>query len=265
MPKINIDNNFALYYEAFGKGEPVIFVTGFNADHLIWLDTVKNFADKYQAIAVDNRGCGQSDCPDVPYTIEMMADDIVALCKKLQLQRCRFIGLSMGGAIVQTIAFKYPEFVLSAVLCNTFSKIDIRFALWAQARLDFFTKISPRAMTQASAVWGFSSEFLNRPGMVDAIIEQASANPYPTTEVGYRNQLNALLTFDSEPWLKQIKVPCLVIGSDQDMIVSELHMRQLAESIPHASYHHFNGVGHVPNVEQPEIFNKVVREYLAQH
>lgn len=265
MPKITV-NNTTLYYETFGSGDPVIFITGFSVDHTVWSQTAPHFAKHYQTILIDNRGCGQSDSPDMPYTVEMMAEDIAALCKTLQLKHCHLIGSSMGGAIAQALAYRYPELVRSAVLCNTFTKIDIRFALYAEARLEFFAKnISLSSTVKSSLGWAFSSEFLNQPGMVDAFIEMAKINPYPFTEVGYRNQLHALLNFDSAPWIRQIKVPCLVVGSDQDMIVSEAHMRQLAQYIPNARYQHFTGASHLPHIEQPDLFNKVVYDFLIEY
>lgn len=262
MPKANV-NGINLNYEIHGKGEPIVFITGFNGDRTIWSNIVDHYAENYQVIIIDNRGSGESDSPDMPYTIEMMADDTAGLCKALGIDSCHFIGVSMGGAITQMLAFKYPQLVRSATLCNTFTQIDTRFALFAQSRLELFkTNISPSVMIQLVLGWCFSSEFLNQEGMVDFIIETSLSKPPATTETGYKNQLHALLAFNSESWVNQIKVPCLVIGSDQDMIVSEEHMRNMANQIPNALYHCFKGAGHLPHIEQTDAFNEVVRQFL---
>ncbi len=262
MPKVKV-NDINIYYEIYGRGQPLVLIHGFSIDHLVWQGIVAKYAEKYQVITLDLRGSGQTDCPDIPYTVEMMADDVIGLCDVLELDNVHFMGSSMGGAILQTIALKYPQRVCTAVLSNTFTKLDIRYALFAKGRLAFFaTQVPVRAIMEASLGWVFSSDFLNREGMVDFLIEMRLANPYPITEIGYRNQLHALLQFDSEKWVNRIQVPCLVIGSDQDAIISEPHMRHLSNLIPNAEYYCFRNVGHVPHVEQPELFNDVVEKFL---
>jgi len=84
MPKIKA-NNINLYYEIHGQGQPVVFVAGFSGDHTAWQNLIADYAKNYQVVVFDNRGIGQSDCPDYPYTIEMMADDAIGLVKALQL------------------------------------------------------------------------------------------------------------------------------------------------------------------------------------
>lgn len=263
MPKANV-NGIHLYYEIHGKGEPIFFITGFNADRTLWKNIIDYYSKTYQVIVIDNRGSGASDCPDVPYTIEMMADDAACLCKVLDIHSAHFVGASMGGTIVQTIAYKYPELVRKAVLCNSYIKTDIKSTLFNQGYLELLKTNIPHAAKMKMILSRlFSSDFLNQEGIVDLITEISLANPTPMTVIGYKNQLHALLEFNSESWIHQIKVPCLVIGSDQDMIVSEAHMRNMANQIPNAVYHCFKGAGHLVHIEQPDAFNEVVRQFLS--
>jgi len=262
MPKIKV-NDINIFYETFGQGQPLVLVTGFSADRLIWQGIVDAYAKHYQVIIVDNRGSGLSDSPDIPYTIEMMADDIVALCKALSLDRCHFMGTSMGGAIVQTLAYKYPQLCRSAIIVNSMSKIDIRFVVFAKGRYELI-KAGGFAQAQLEMALGivFSNNYLNKPGIIETFITAGLASPHPMTAVGYKNQLSALLGFDSAGWLHKIKVPCLVTGSDQDGIATEANMRSIAEQIPGALYYCFKGVGHLPFIEKPEEFNKMALAFL---
>lgn len=262
MPKIKA-NNIHLYYERQGHGEPIVFITGFNADHHVWDGISKNFAENYDVIAVDNRGCGQSDVPDGPYSVEEMADDIIGLCDALGLMACHFIGLSMGSAITLMIAYKYPELCKSIVITNGFRKIDVRFAEFAKAQAELFAYNLPVEVKVGLNVgWGFSSGFLNQAGMLDYFIQAVKSNPMPVGEKGYRNQLAALLNFDCSTWLHQIKVPALVVGSDQDMIVPEADMKAIAETISNAEYFSFKGVGHCPQVERPREYSSLVLNFI---
>lgn len=266
MPHVTVSEDVNLYYETFGLGDPVVFIHGFAVDHLVFTGMTQYLQDAHQLFLLDNRGSGQSDCPDVPYTVDMMADDVIGFCKRLELERCHFVGHSMGGMILQRLAHRYPQYVRSAVLCSTDVKLDIRYSLTAKARLEFMrANCSPRSLIENAIGWTFSTRFLEQPGMVEAIIELRLANPFPISVAGYRNQLNALINFDSSAWVKQIKPPCLVIGSDEDMIIREAEMRQLASLIPGARYQSVSGAGHAPFVEQPEAFCRLLQDFFVSH
>lgn len=263
MPKIQV-NDVHLYYESFGSGVPLVFVSGFAGDHFGFQGMLEYFTSDYQVIVFDNRGSGQSDCPDSPYRIDMMADDVAALCQALQLPAGYFFGVSMGGAIVQMLARNHPHLVRKAVLCNTFSKVDIRFTLTAKAQLEFMQKgCSTEALWSNVMGWIYSSAFLEQPGTIETVTQLVLSNPFPMTEIGYRNQLAAVLNFDSSAWLAEIQAPCLVIGSDKDIIIDEQHMQSLAKAIPNAHYQGIPGTGHVPFWERPEEVCRVVKDFLA--
>ncbi|HVV68618.1 MAG TPA: alpha/beta hydrolase [Gammaproteobacteria bacterium] len=265
MPKIKI-NDINLYYEQQGRGQPIVFISGYSVDHLCWVDIPSVFSTAYQAVLLDNRGSGQSDRPDFPYSIDMLAEDVVALCEALHLGPCHIVGSSMGGIIAQVLAYKYPQHVRTITLCNSLMKPDIKFSLAAAATLTLIqAKADRRALVKNMLGWIYSSNFLEQPDVVEVLIETSLANPYPIDEVGYRNQLHAIAQVDTSAWIHQIKKPTLVLGSDQDLIVSEAHMREIARLIPSAQYYNFEGVGHLPFIERPEEFIKVVRTFIDKH
>ncbi len=264
MPEITV-NDINLYYETYGEGIPLIFLHGFAVDHLVFSALPNYFQKDYQVVLLDNRGSGQSDCPDIPYTIEMMADDVAEFCRKLSFDSGHFVGHSMGGMILQRLAYQYPQLVRSAALCHTEMKIDIRYALTAKARLAFIAaNCPPRALIENALGWTFTSSFLAQPGMIEKIIDLRLSNPFPITETGYRNQLSALLAFNSNTWVNRIKTPCLVIGADQDIIIHEANIRAMAKLIPNAHYQGISGVGHASFIEQPEKFCQILKAFLAK-
>ncbi len=262
MPEVTA-KDINLYYEIYGEGQPLIFIHGFSVDHSVFSGIYEFFQDQYQVILLDNRGSGQSDCPDYPYTITMMVEDIIEFCRVMDFKACHFVGHSMGGMILQELAFRYPEKVLTATLCSTGVKIDTRYALAAQSRLPMLTADIPlRALIENGMGWTFSNHFLEQPGMIEKIINLRSANPFPITATGYKNQLNALLTFDSHLWVEKIKSRCLVIAGDEDIIVPELSIRKMAELIPTAHYVSIPEAGHAPFIEKPSDFNKILKNFL---
>ena len=91
--------------------------------------------DKYQVIILDNRGAGQTDVPDGPYTVDQMANDVAALCSALGIHQAHFVGNSMGGFILQTLAFRYPELVKSAIIGNSAATIHTAFHIYVDVQL----------------------------------------------------------------------------------------------------------------------------------
>lgn len=264
MPKIKV-NDINLYYETYGKGQPIVFISGFATDHAKWMLTTNEFAKNYQAIIFDNRGVGQSDCPAYPYTIDMMADDVVGLCKNLNINSAHFVGSSMGGTIVQTLAYKHPEFVKTAIICNSAAKFNIKLKLILEASLIARqAKVPLESPIKRTLCDIFSVDFLSKKGVVDALLKLFANDPHPITDQGYISQMHALLEFDSRNWLNKIMKPSLVIYSDEDQLVDIASSKELIAAIPNAESFCFNRVGHAPDVEQPDAFIKIVNEFIKK-
>lgn len=92
-------------------------------------------SEHYQVILFDNPGCGQSSTPDQAMNIADLANITIQLCNHLNINSAYFLGNSMGGAIVQQIAYAYPEKVTKAVISNSFLNANLLpFSLFAKAR-----------------------------------------------------------------------------------------------------------------------------------
>ncbi|MEM9243720.1 MAG: alpha/beta hydrolase [Pseudomonadota bacterium] len=249
-------NDVELYYHLIGEGEPIIFITGFSADHSVWLDVADKFAQHYQVILFDNRGSGQSSVPDYDYTIDMMADDTASLCEALELQSAHFIGSSMGGMILQNLAHRYPQLVKSATLVNTAAKADSKFGIFIEAFGEIMKNSNAdlKLLIKMLLPWIYSDNFLMKNNKTEQLLKEKINYPYPTTPEGFTHQLHAIKTFDATDYLAAINSPCLVFGSDQDMIFNERETRYLADNIPNANYVYVENCGHLPQIEYPDTF-----------
>jgi pimeloyl-ACP methyl ester carboxylesterase len=263
MSKLKI-NDISVYYEQHGEGEPVVFIPGFSSDHTIWGAVVDSFKAKYQVLLFDNRGSGQTDVPKGPYSIEGMTEDLVALCSQLGINQAHFIGNSMGGFILQTLAYRYPKLVKTATISHSAATIHAPFHIYVDAQLELLKAGAPlESLIKASSSWAFSYQFLTKPGMLQQLVQLTLDNPFPFTETGYEGQYAALDQFDSSAWVNQIKVPTLVLSSDQDLIFREALGRWLSEQIPNARYYCFSDCGHLPQIEYPEKFFEVVDKFIS--
>lgn len=262
MPKIKI-NDISMYYEMYGEGEPLVFISGFSADHVGWFNVYPKFAEKYKVILLDNRGSGQTDVPLGPYSVAQMADDVIMLCDKLNIKEAHFVGSSMGGHIVQTLAYRYPQYVKSAVMSNSAMASHTGYIFYLQAYLELLqANVSLRTLTKAVFSWIFSYNFLAKVGQFNILIELSLNNPYPFTLTGFEGQYAALKTFDSRTWAKEIKVPALVISGEQDIVLNAFLSEELAKEIPNARYHCFKQCGHLPHIEYPVEYIKVIGDFI---
>ncbi|GGI93203.1 alpha/beta fold hydrolase [Legionella impletisoli] len=265
MARVKV-NDIELYYETHGTGEAIVFISGFSADHTLWREVVDRFKKNYQVILFDNRGVGRTDVPLGEYTITQMAEDVAALCSHLDLAKANFIGNSMGGFILQTLMHRYPHLIKTAVISNSASTINSCYKIYLASQLEFLKANVPmEALVKASCSWVYSYQFLAKEKVFNNLIQLALDNPYPFTIAGYHGQYAALKGFNSEPWLKSIQIPTLVIGSDQDLIFRESSIKALSEQLPNATYYSFKECGHLPPLEYPKKFYELVRGFLADN
>jgi 3-oxoadipate enol-lactonase len=262
MAKIKL-NDLTMYYEVHGRGTPLICISGFGCDHSVWTDMIDLFKNKYQLILFDNRGAGQTDCPTGPYTVEQMSNDVVNLCEELNIHHAHFIGNSMGGFILQHLAWKQPKLVKSATISHSATNINTPFHVYVEAQLELMKARAPmNALLKASCAWAFSHSFLSKKDVLTLLIKMGMDNPYPFSLPGYEGQYAAISQFDSRAWLKNIHVPTLVLASDQDLIFSETTVKELAKAIPEAQYHCFKQCGHLPQIEMPQQLANVVLTFV---
>ena len=229
MPRIPIDG-FQLYYETEGDGEPLLLIPGFASGHALWSKQVGPLARHFRVITFDPRGVAQSDKPDGPQTIALLADDVAALLKFLGIASAHVVGVSFGGFVAQEFALRHPRMLRKLVLCCT--------------------------------SFGGPNHVVPAPEIMSEIMQPRAAGD--VSEDMYRVQLQAAVAFNAEDRLAAITAPTLILSGDADVIVPVQNSRNLAKQIPNAELRLVSGGSHTFFVEQPEQFNQIVREWLSQ-
>lgn len=125
MPTVHA-NGITMYYELHGSGEPLVLIAGLNSDHGLYRTIVRELAMHYQVLVFDNRGVGQTDQPDVPYSMELMADDTAAMLRAVGITKANILGTSMGGRIAVALAIRHPDLVTRLILVSTSMKASSR-------------------------------------------------------------------------------------------------------------------------------------------
>ncbi|NHC36480.1 alpha/beta fold hydrolase [Scytonema millei] len=264
MPSVKL-NNINMYYEVHGSGESLVLIQGLALDSSAWTNQISVFSQKYQVIVFDNRGVGQSDSPNIPYSTEMMADDTVELLKFLNIKNAHILGFSMGGAIAQQIALKYPEIVKSLILVTTAAKFPARARYLTKLWLKMLEEqVSTETRLQEICLWVFTDEFLADEARVTAAVKLGLNHPHPQPKHGFAGQIVALLEHNTRNKLNQISVPTLVLIGKDEIFIPLNFSEELAANIPNAELVISEKGGHNYWMEFPEIFNRAVMQFLAK-
>jgi pimeloyl-ACP methyl ester carboxylesterase len=147
MPKI-IVNDINIYYQIKGQGEPIVLILGLAATvaENQWL--IDSLSKKYRVLSFDNRGAGLTDKPDIPYSIEMMANDTACLMKEVNFNNANIIGISLGGRIALELVLQHQEMIKKLILVSTSAKVvhawQRNLAINILGKLPLFKNSQPR-------------------------------------------------------------------------------------------------------------------------
>jgi pimeloyl-ACP methyl ester carboxylesterase len=254
-----------MYYVEAGAGSPVLLIMGFGGDHTAWAFQMATLSARHRVIAFDNRGAGQTEAPDHPYTTRMMAGDALGLMDALEIARAHVIGVSMGGMIAQELALASPERVCSLHLGCTLARPDAYMlalnATWRDLRIGLGREATLRTL----GLWLFApTTYTEQPELVETVLLNALSNPYPQSLTGFLRQGEAIASHDAWDRLAAIRCPTLVSVAEEDILVPARFSREIAARIPGAELRTIPAAGHGYFMEQPAAFNALSLDFIAR-
>lgn len=263
MPSIKA-NDINLYYEIYGKGEPLVLVSGFTQNHLSWRNFIAPLSEHFQVIVFDNRGCGQTDTPDGGYTIKMFAEDIIGLLNGLDIQSAHFMGESMGTLIIQQLCLEHRDRVKKAVLCAPFSYCPpiTLFSLSSQLKL-LSRGLDRMGLVELNSAWLLSNGFVSNPENIKQFLTEVQSDPYPQSLQGLQNQAYAL-TEDFRHRIKDIPHQILLLVGERDITTPPYCAEYMCKEMPNSQMHTFKEAAHMFNYEIPEQSVKQALNFLLQ-
>jgi 3-oxoadipate enol-lactonase len=250
-------NGTELYYELHGsEGAPwLIFSHSLACTVRMWDPQIAAFKDRYRILAYDMRGHGQSAAPAGPYTLEMLADDVLALMRELKIDRARYVGLSIGGMIGQHLALKEPKRFEKMVLADTgHTQTPETIKQWEE-RIRIAHGQGMKPLVAGTMERWFTPAFRDRPE-AKRIAELIAATPV----AGYVGCGQAIMKLNTTGRLKDIKLPVLAITGEADAAAGGT--KYIGEHLPGAKFVNIPQAAHIANIEQPEKFNQALREFL---
>jgi len=250
-------NGTEINYEVSGKeGAPWLVLShSLACTTRMWDPQIAAFKDRYRILNYDMRGHGASAAPAGPYSLEMLADDVAALMKQLNIQRATFIGLSIGGMIGQTLALRQTKLFDKMVLADTgHSQPPEAIKQWEE-RIRIAQTQGMKALVPSTMERWFTPAFRESPP-AKAIAKLIENTPV----AGYVGCGQAIMKLNTTARLKEIKLPVLAIAGEADPAAPGT--KYIGENLPGAKLVMLKQAGHIANVEQPEKFNQALRDFL---
>ena len=256
-------NGIDVHYRESGKGQKtLLFVHALGTSLRIWDAVVDRIGAAQRCVAYDLRGHGRSMVTEGPYSVGLLAADLLSLMDGLDIPEATLCGVSIGGLIAQQAALDRPDRVDGLVLCDTGARIGSP-ATWQ----DRIRLVEERGLAAASgditARW-YSPGFCQRTA---AICEALRSDLAAMSPVGYIGACHALRDADLSRDVGRIRAPVLIACGADDVATPPAVARDLASLIPQARVNIIPGAGHLPCVETPEHLADLIDCFLveAQH
>lgn len=261
MPTV-FANGRNLYYEEFGQGDPVIFLSGLGGDNRAFALALRALGKAYHALALDNRDVGRSDRAVTGYSTSDLADDAAAWLAALGLPPAHIVGQSLGGLIAQQLALRHPMLVRSLTLVST----HCGSTEWKQAVIESWVLLKrladPSDFTRSTLPWLVAPNFYKNTSLIEGLTRFAERNMWPQEPEAFARQAHASITHEARDRLGSIRVPTLVLVGEHDLINPPPLARDLASLIPNSTFKVLPSVGHLPHVEDNASFLAAITAFL---
>ena len=263
MPWIERPGGISIHTQVTGRSDapPVLLIQGLGMNKNGWALQRIAMATKYRTIAIDNRGAGRSSIPSQPFTLENMADDALSVLDHYGVRDAHVVGASMGGAIAQILAVKYPSRVRSLTLACT----ACRNLQWRNELLRYWADTANvrglRQWADESARWLIGPRSFRR--LAPAIGWLGPLATFRPSR-GFSAQVGAILDTDDSmvAELGRITCPTLVVVGNQDILTPRADSEEIAERIPQAELVVISGAAHGLMIEHASTFNRVVLDFI---
>ncbi|HEY5216229.1 MAG TPA: alpha/beta fold hydrolase [Pseudolabrys sp.] len=271
MPYAITPDNVRLYYEEVGQGTPVLFVHEFAADHRGWEPQLREFGKRYRCIAYSARGYTPSDVPAdrQAYSYKHVMRDCVAVLDHLAIEQAHIVGLSMGGYTALQVALNHPGRVRSMVLAGTGSGSERgyteQFHQHSRALAEQFEREGAASVAKTYGLGPGRVPFLIKdPRGFAAFSQQLAehdAQGSANTSRGFQGARPSLYDFEDE--IRKLTIPALIVVGDEDDRCIEPSLF-LKRTIAASGLVMLPKTGHVVNLEEPDLFNQVVGDFLSR-
>ncbi|HTB13955.1 MAG TPA: alpha/beta hydrolase [Bryobacteraceae bacterium] len=249
-------------YDDAGSGNAVLFIHGHPFNRTMWRPQIQSLRWKYRTIAPDLRGYGETSVPAEPaIPLETMAGDLVALLDHLGVERVCVVGLSMGGQIAMEFARAFPDRTAAAVFAATFPQGE------TPEGVERRNKMADRLIAEGMAPTGCEmipkligpASLRKKPAIASFVYEMICSTDPVGAAAAVRGRA---MRRDYRESVTQFKFPCMIaIGTDDSYTTVE-EAKAMQAAMQGSRLEIFPGIGHMPNLEDEDRFNRHLHEFL---
>lgn len=236
----------------------LVFSNSLATNLTVWDAQVEALASRFRILRYDQRGHGGTDVPGGSYGLADLGADAQALLDRFEIERCTFVGLSMGVPTALQLVADCPDRIERLMLCDGQAQTAANGAKSWEERIAFAREAGMDAVADATVARWFGADFVAS-GKAEAMRRMIAATPLE----GYIGGARALQDYAYAAVLPQIAVPTLLVAGARDGAMPET-VRQMSRAIAGAQMVEIPGAGHIPNVEQATAFNRLLETFLAE-
>ena len=238
-------------------GRPVVFANSLGTDLRLWDPILPLLPDGLRIIRYDKCGHGLTDRRSGPYSIAMLARDVEVMLEELEVARCLFVGLSIGGCIALQLAATRPDLVAAVVISNSAARIGNR-AMWDE-RIRKVQSGGTGSIADSIVERWFSENYrINCQLQVRGWRNMVSC----TSRSGYSGCCEALKSADLRDQAAAIRIPALAIAGTEDVATPPDLVRHTASLVDGCSLELVSGAGHLACAESPERYAEILNGFM---
>jgi len=267
MPFISV-SDIQIYYEISGKGPRLLYISGTGAD----LRNKPNIfdsplADHFEILAFDQRGLGQTDRPDIRYSMEDYANDAAGLLKAIGWGCCHVMGISFGGMVAQEFALRHSDCIDRVVLSCTSSGgaggHSYPFHEMPTLPEDETNSLSTMINDNRHDVHWQQQQPEQYQAILDLNNSRNAGIGEPNRETGAKRQLEARINHDTFSRLPQLKLPVFIVGGAYDGIAPPVNLEAINNQIEQSELQFFEG-GHDFYDHDPVAYQRISEFLLSK-
>jgi pimeloyl-ACP methyl ester carboxylesterase len=254
-----------------GSELPMVFVHGLSGSWQNWLENMPHFARTHRVLALDLPGFGHSPLPPWRISIESYGRLVHHFCDALEVGDCVVVGNSMGGFISAEAACAQPERFEKLVLVSAAGVSHARMrrqpaetaARMAAATAPLLLKMQERGLRRPRLRAATFRGLFHRPDLLrrELLLEQfhnGAGRP------GLLPAVQGLVGYDILDRLEEVDVPTLIVWGRNDRVVPAQDAAGFAQRLRNSTTVIFDGTGHLPQLERPVRFNRVLETFLGE-
>jgi pimeloyl-ACP methyl ester carboxylesterase len=288
MPFFMTDDRIKLFYEISGQGKTVVLIHGLTASHHFFKKQIPVLEKHFQVIALDLRGHGQSEASADSLTLMRLAKDVKQLLEHLKISKTSFIGWSMGAHVVFEYIKNYSCQEIEKIVIIDMTPKLLKSADWSFGLPGIFSRKQGdfghednlyllsvmldnwEAYSKVVAQRILNKSLYNEKMEFNAAAEFKGKEDLPWLyEEERKNKACVIAAFwiamamqDYRPLLKDITVPCLLTYGTQSNYYPPENYEYMRKQIPDVQVIAFDGCGHALHIQDPELFNNTVINFL---